>query len=76
MENLSEAPPPPITPKRVHIPLEGQGNMESSLSFLIGGQRQQEKLIQSMSGKVNCLASKELPQKSLQGVGDEEWVRK
>lgn len=74
MENLSDAPAPPITPKRVEIPLERQGNMESSLSFLIGG-RQQEKLIQSMSGKVNCLVSKELPQKSLQGVGDEEWVR-
>lgn len=82
MGNLSDAPPPPNTPKRVNIPLqestpiqfEGKVNLESSLSVLNSGRRQQEKLVQSMSGKVNCLITKDLPQKSFEGVGDEEWV--
>lgn len=84
MENLSEAPPPPITPKRVYVPslhqeatpiqFEGNVNLESSLQVLNCGRRQQEKLVQSMSGKVNCLVNKDLPQKSFEGVGDEEWV--
>lgn len=82
MESLSDAPPPPNTPKRVNIPpqestpiqFEGKVNLESSLSVLNSGRRQQEKLVQSMSGKVNCLIAKDLPQKSFEGVGDEEWV--
>lgn len=83
MENLSNAPPPPITPKRTYAPplqdsvpiqFEGKVNMESSLSVINSGRRQQEKLVQSMSGRVNCLVTKDLPQKSFEGVGDEEWV--
>lgn len=79
MEPLSSAPAPPPTPKKPvsshsakqDFRFEGNPNLESSLSILTVGRRQQEKLVTSISDKIAINAK--LEQKSFEGVADEEW---
>jgi coronin-7 len=81
MTPLSEAPAPPPTPKKPHlnphesVPLQFEGDVpiESSLAFLNVGRDKQEKLVKSMSGKVNFINNKALPQQSYEGVDANEW---
>jgi coronin-7 len=78
MDNLSDAPVMPQTPKKVHVvamenPVKFKSNvpLKSSLEFLNFGRRQQENLLCNMSAKIDVNGA--LEQKKFEGVDDQEW---
>jgi coronin-7 len=81
MENLSNAPAPPQTPKKPsgqqaeEIRFEGSTRLKSSLAFLNVGRNQTDNLVNSMSRQINIIDGepKRKNSNANSGVDDNEW---